>query len=203
MSMSEMPHDIRDAVESEREPGERLVWVGLPDPKRAVKTEWGAFIFGIPWTAFALFWEVMAIGMGLKTGSWFLIFFVLFGLPFVGIGFAMLSAPFRTMQNVRRMIYAITDKRIIIIERKGAARKIHSYVPRYATDLERVDHADGSGDLTFAVNFRRDTPRGMSGPVGLYGVPDVRVVERIIREAFFQLKEGQPAPSRFGVGGYR
>jgi len=199
--MSEMPHDIRDAVESERESGERLLWVGLPDPKRAVKAEWGMFAFGIPWTIFALFWELMAIGITLKSG--FGILFLLFGLPFIGIGFAMLSAPFRAQQNIKRMIYAITDRRIMIIERKGATYKVHSYVPRYATDLARTEHADGSGDLAFSLNFRRDTPQGMSGPPALWGVADVRVVERIIRETFLQVKEGQPVPSRYGVGGYR
>ncbi|MBC8140345.1 MAG: hypothetical protein H7Y38_02760, partial [Armatimonadetes bacterium] len=57
MYTANLPRELDAALESAREPGEQLLWTGRPAPWRTVRGEWAAFVFAIPWTAFALFWE--------------------------------------------------------------------------------------------------------------------------------------------------
>lgn len=57
-----IPRELSALVERELDPGERVVWTGLPLPGRFARRAWGMVIFGIPWTAFALFWIAGASG---------------------------------------------------------------------------------------------------------------------------------------------
>ncbi len=205
---AELPMHLRDALETEREAGEQLLWVGQPDPIRAVRGEWGAFLFAIPWTAFALFWEAMAAGMGFspQTGTpkpvaWF---FVLFGLPFVGIGFAMLAAPFVAMAKARQVVYAVTDRRVLFLQTTGKGRESRSVVPRYIGDLQRTERGDGSGNLVIASpSNRHGNVQGQATENVFLGVKNVREVERLIRDAFFKdAGDHGCAKLSFGVGRY-
>ncbi|MBC8137226.1 MAG: hypothetical protein H8F28_15205 [Fibrella sp.] len=206
---ADLPMHLREALETEREPGEQLLWVGQPDPLRAVRTEWGAFLFAIPWTGFALFWEAMALGLGFspKVGTpqpvaWF---FALFGLPFVGIGIAMLAAPFVAMAKARQTVYAVTNKRVLILEHKGKGRESRSVVPRYVGDLQRTERGDGSGNLTIAhPSNRYGNAQGQATENVFWGVKNVRRVERLVREVFFAETDGSaPTKPSFGVGAYQ
>lgn len=205
---TELPMHLREALETEREPGEQLLWVGQPDPVRAVRTEWGAFLFAIPWTGFALFWEASAVGLGFTPSvgtpqpvAWF---FVLFGLPFILVGVVMLAAPFVAMAKARQTVYAITNRRVLILERKGKGREARSVIPRYIGDLQRTERGDGSGNLTIAPPSNQNgDSQDQATENAFWGVKNVRAVERLIREVFFA-ETGQ-TPTRkpsFGVGAY-
>lgn len=206
---ADLPMHLREAIETERESGEQLLWVGQPDPLRSVGAEWGAFVFAIPWTAFALFWEAMAIGLGFspKVGTPQVIgwVFVLFGLPFIGVGVAMLSSPFVAMAKARQTVYAVTSKRILILTKKGSGLESHSFVPRYVGDLQRTERGDGSGNLAIAPPANRfGTVRGQINGSVFMGIKNVREVERIIRAVFFaETEQGATAKPSFGVGVYR
>ncbi|MBC7808240.1 MAG: hypothetical protein H7145_19075, partial [Akkermansiaceae bacterium] len=176
---TELPMHLRDVLETEREQGETLFWAGQPDPFRAVRAEWIPFLFAIPWTAFALFWEAMAIGLSFspQVGTpqpigWV---FVLFGLPFVGIGVAMLASPFVAMGKARQTVYAITNRRILILEAKRSGREARSVVPQYVGDLQRTERGDGSGNLTIAPPSNRlgNLP-GQAAASVFWGVKNVR-----------------------------
>ncbi|MBC8142102.1 MAG: hypothetical protein H7Y38_11755 [Armatimonadetes bacterium] len=131
--------------------------------------------------------------------SWFM---ALWGLPFIAIGVAMLSAPFVAMARSSRTVYAVTTKRVIFLTLKNGKHEVHSFTPQYVGDLRSTERGDGSGDLTLApapqygaVNSAKHT--------GFFGIPDVREVERIVRETFFPGGySATAAPPSFGVGGY-
>lgn len=84
---------LRDFVEAEINTGEVITWIGSPVPRLFARRAWPLVLFGIPWTAFAVFWMFGAAGFKMpvfqKPGD----AFPLFGIPFILIGCGMLSSP--------------------------------------------------------------------------------------------------------------
>lgn len=206
MYTANLPTELAAVLEEKREPGEQLLWTGRPAPLRAVRGEWGLFVFAIPWTAFALFWETMVIGFGTKSTDappgvpWMM---ALFGLPFIAIGIGLLSAPFVAMAKARGTVYAVTNKRVLFLTRKGGKYETHSLVPQYVGDLRSTERGDGSGDLTL-VAAPQYGATSAAEHTRFFGIPGVREVERIVRETFFPGGySATAAPPTFGVGDYR
>lgn len=147
------------ALHRELRVDERVVWEGM----KLARTEFegfGLYLFAVPWTAFAIFWTVMAaIGVGATETDdagalkWA---FPLFGTPFILIGLAMLSAPFASYLQRGRILFAITDQRILRI---GLARKldIRSVPAERIGQIERREYPDGTGSLKLAVRVGKDS----------------------------------------------
>ena len=55
--------EAQQAAQAQLDAGERLLWHGRPDPKRQMLGGLAIMLFGIPWTAFALFWTGAASGL--------------------------------------------------------------------------------------------------------------------------------------------
>ena len=101
---SSLPADLDARVRSELRDHERLLWVRQPRAGRFARQALPLVLFGIPWTAFALFWTAAASGMlfgGAGNGGPGS-FFPLFGLPFVLIGVGMLSSPCWFIRQAKR-----------------------------------------------------------------------------------------------------
>ena len=167
------------------EPGERLLWTGTPAPAAAAIGALPASLFGIPFTAFAGFWIWGAAeatsGAG-RPGA----FFPLFGLPFLLIGLGMLAAPLWAALRARGTVYAVTERRTLIIIGDGTGGVI-SHARSDIRDLMRVERADGTGSVFFAWRSRVSS-RGFDrrSRVGFVGIPEVRRVERLIREQILE-----------------
>jgi len=167
---------------SELEDGENLLWCGRPNAKRAFVASLAIFLFAIPWTAFALFWMWGASGFG-KAPDGFNIIFSLFGVPFVLIGFAMMAMPYWAYRKAQKTIYALSDRRVVIIE-GGKSKTVHSYGRGDLGTIKRTELADGSGDLTFAQKHSTDSDGDRrTTDISLIGIPQVRSVEQMLREA--------------------
>jgi hypothetical protein len=187
--LDSLPPDVRQRVEDELDPGERVTWAEQPDPKRYARGSWAIVLFGIPWTAFAVFWMVMASGMlwmGGNAGDGppaaFSVCFPLFGVPFVLIGLGMLSAPYWARRFAAGTVYAITDRRAILFATGFRSRTVKSYRPAELTRISRVERADGSGDLILEEYGYRDRDGDRrSGTHGFKGVANVKEVERLVR----------------------
>ena len=192
--------DLRDArydprIDRELESGEELIWAGRHNGRGIVLKSMPVVLFGIPWTAFALFWTYMAAG-GISNFSnsgsggppgimkWV---FPLWGLPFILIGFAMLSTPFWGKRKARRTLYALTDRRCIVWNPGfRGAMKVTSYGPDDLVSLSRQERRDGSGDVIF-VKSMRIRERGSSSDTvteaeGFIGVDEPKTLERLIRD---------------------
>src|SRR5256714_15111334 len=99
-----------DAVERHLSAGERVEWVGRPDPAKHF-TRGDVFLvpFSIMWGGFSIFWEASAIG---GAGP----FFALWGIPFVVIGLYFIFGRFiYKARRKRRTIYAVTNRRVMTI----------------------------------------------------------------------------------------
>lgn len=179
-----LPADVATFVDAELQPGERMVWAGQPMPGRFARRSLGYVLFAIPWTAFALFWIAGASGFKLPDFSHGAGLFPLFGVPFVLIGFGMLSSPLWMRRKARRTAYVITDRRALIFD-AGAWRSttVRSFEPHRLGDIRRVQHADGSGDLIFERTWANDGEGGQrSTDHGFLAIMDVKDVEGKIRE---------------------
>ncbi len=181
-------YQTEQEINRQLDPGEGLLWSGSPQPGRMAASALPASAFGIPFTAFAVFWMYMAFSMTSHSrspgGPWIL--FPLFGTPFLLIGLGMLTAPVWAFLAAGRTIYAVTNKRALIVTNLFAT-SVKSYVHSEIHDVQRVERADGSGDLYFAS---RDvvTQRGgiIHQRIGFVGIPDVKSVEQLVRSRLQQ-----------------
>jgi hypothetical protein len=191
-----IPRQLQQELDRELAPGERVLWSGQPLPKRYTRGSWAAVLFGIPWTAFAVFWTCMAffgtraipgdhaMAMGFR---WF---FPLFGVPFILIGLGLLSSPWWGRRKAAGVLYAITDRRVLISEPGWrGARAVKSFEPEELQTLERTEQADGSGDLIFSRRSWRDRHGDhRATAVGFIGLPRVREVEAQLRKLIAQTR---------------
>lgn len=182
--------DLRAVVESELERGEKVLWTASPNPVRMMAYALLRFVFGIVWTAgivnFIYMWHDgmnNVQGPGGLFGMHGLLADLAF-LPFLLIGAGMLLSPMHYYRTAKRTIYAVTDKRVLIVC-SGRYKKVQSYGPADICEPERAERADGSGDLTFARRVYRDGDgdRRMEA-IQFVGIPDVRSVEKLLRELF-------------------
>ena len=177
--------DPLDIAKAEMTPGEELLWAETSLPGNARRRIFPISLLGWIFLALSLAWVSRAAtaSMGL----------LVFGVPFVIGGIALASAPWWWPNVTRRIVYAISDQRLLII-RDLSKRKVTSYGPEDIDVVERRERRDGSGDVIFR---REETQKlkhhhdpygkrrvGMR-EVGFFGVPDVRRVE----EAIWALKQ--------------
>lgn len=146
------------ALSRELRSGERVLWQGRQLARVSIRA-FGIYLFAIPWTAFALFWTTMASWgaseMQSETGflSWA---FPLFGVPFILIGVGMLSMPFVPLFRKDKVLFAVTNQRVIEIS-IGRGIKTKSVPARRIGHIERYETRDGSGSLKIAVSVGTDS----------------------------------------------
>lgn len=171
------------ALQRELQPGERVLWQGRPLPRVLVKG-FGIYLFAVPWTAFSLFWTIMATGGA--AASWdsigpLSIAFPLFGLPFIVIGLGMLSVPFVPLFLRRRVAFAVTDRRLLRFVLAGRLRTQSIPGDRIGS-FDRSERPDGSGSLSIVVGSHIDSDGDRRvNRFDIGEVPDVMAVERHVR----------------------
>lgn len=183
MRQNYLSRDLMSLVEAELAPRERIIWTGQPIAGRLMWQSLGIVLFGIAWTAFALFWIAGAAQFKMPDFSSPAVLFPLFGVPFVLIGLAMISSPFRIRGRAQKTVYAITDQRAIIVFKGWRAISVRSFAPDQLRDLRRTQRRDDSGDLIFERALV-STPQGHRNTIedGFRAVRDVREVEGLIRQ---------------------
>ena len=183
-------------AQQELDSGERLLWAGSGSPGRLATKGIPAALIGVPFTAFAVFWMWMAAGARVPDirGGRAQDYFWLWGVPFVIVGLGMLLTPVRMYVRALNTVYAVTDRRALIIT-TGRSRTVKSYGPAEAARVDRREHGDGTGDLTFASEEseqqrrRSNLPLQLNMPNGFFGIRDARTVEQLLLN--LARKEGQ------------
>jgi hypothetical protein len=176
----DLPFELAAKVEGELAEGERLQWAAQPAPMRSVARSIPIVAFGVAWTAFAVFWTCAASGALFDHGAQGGLFW-LFGIPFIVIGLGMLSAPLWALRKAKRTVYAVTDRRAFILD-SAMGTRIRSFGPEGLGDLERIERADGSGDIVIVREYYHSHEGGRSAhKIGFFGIADVRGVEQMLR----------------------
>lgn len=174
------------AAQEQLQPGEQLLWSGQGKPVRLAIQGLPAALFGVPFTAFAVFWMWMAAGQRVPdlSGGRFQDYFFLWGVPFVLVGLRMLLAPLWLYWKASRVIYAVSDRRALVIT--TAWRKtVQSFGPGELGQIERKELADGCGDLVFVATQPEQTGwRSQRSPgrvaAGFFGIAEARRVEQLL-----------------------
>lgn len=168
-----------------------MLYAGQPD----WRAEWGKYltmvVFGIGWMSIcvpmaflvwaeALGFPLTAPGKGMPYGL--AIFFALFMIPFLLIGFACLAAPFQGIRNNARTVHAVTDQRILTVI-AGKAVKVDSCKLAAVNFIKRREARGGSGSLSIGYGVEKDSdgdPRPLTQEWP--GIPEVKRAEALIRE---------------------
>jgi hypothetical protein len=174
-----MQNLLRDELSS----AERLVWSSVPRPSRLARKKIPIVLFGIPWTAFAIYWIAGASGFKMPDFSHAVGWFPLFGAPFVVVGFGLLSSPYWAARKAASTVYAVTNERAIILEQGVfGSVSVRSFTPSQLSEIRRVQLPDGSGDLILGKKITTDGEGGrMTTEVGFFGIAEVKTVEAMIR----------------------
>ena len=197
-----LPPELDQRVQAELSGGERLVWVGQPRPDYSRGGTIFLSLFGVFFAGIALFMLAVGLvvaaafsGVGAAQGQGFgglagcfPLFFCLFTLPFLAIGGYMASAPLWMPARLRRIIYALTDRRAILWEPNwfGKGYTVRNYTREGLGRMVRVDRADGSGDLVFEEYYTTSTNNdgystNQRHQRGFMGIDRVRDVEELVR----------------------
>lgn len=191
---SKLSSEQESRVQSELESGEQLLWTGRPRAGRLILESIPLVLFGIPWTAFTIFFISMVTFSVMQDGNkkepvlgLYSFLLLLFGVPFVLVGLWMLSSPLWMYRQIKQICYAITNRRVILWDPNSfwGAMYIRSYVPRQLASLLRTERADGSGDLIFEEQYYQT--RGQHKPraqrIGFMAIDNVRTVDELVRKA--------------------
>ncbi len=180
--------ELDSILRRELMPGERLLWTGRPDPTR-LRAAFAIWLFAVPWTAFALFWEAMAFLPWMASShtplgiQWsFGIIFPLFGLPFIGVGLGMLWMPFKARRKAARTIFGLTDQRLLRVT-AGTQRESASVLIGQMGPIDVTADADGYGTLRVQTGTSRDSDGDkVTERFEVVAVPDVARLESLLLE---------------------
>ncbi len=177
-----LPNRLRDCVDRELATDERVVWMEMPVPRFFSGKAAGVFLFGIPCTAFAVFWICGAAEFKVPDFSSAHDVFPLFGIPFALIGLLMISAPLFAYRSARRSVYIITNRRAITIENQWGFT-IRSYTPEKLQNVYRHERSDGTGDVIIGYREWRDSEGDRcTENLGFMGIRNPKEVESMLKD---------------------
>ena len=188
MKFDHIDPNLYEQVESELLAGEELLWIGQPNRLRMLvknPLQAGAgLITGLVLAAFfaGVFVFVSETGGNDSSLPWILAAVLLMSLV------SLLSSPVRNYLKAGRTIYAITDRRALIIS-GILSQSVQSYGKNDIQFIERKKHGGNTGDIIFdREHHTRERmyggPSSYSVPVGFLSIPNVREVEALMLETF-------------------
>ena len=198
-----LPPELDQRVQAELSGGERLVYIGQPKPELYRGPTVFMMIFGGCFGAFALIFFTVGLvmtiifaGSGAAAGGGgagalagcFPLVFCLFSLPFLLIGGYMATAPIWMPKRIRRILYALTDRRAVILEPNwfGKNYTVRSYTREGLGRMFRTDRGGDAGDLVFEEHYTTSTnSEGFYSTSrqqrGFMAIDRVRDVEELVR----------------------
>ena len=97
------------------------------------------------------------------------------------IGAGMLLSPLWSWWLARHTLYAITDRRALLIEAPWR-RRIQSFMGERLLNLIRVEDGYGRGDIIFEkLPIRGSRGRTIIQEIGFFGLDDVNHLEQLLR----------------------
>lgn len=180
-------HLARDErIESELAEDEQLVWTGKPDPNIAARYERNGPLIG----AGLILFDLLVMGGVIATASspTVLVFVALILLSSLPFAWREISKPSRARAEAGRTVYAITDRRCIVIRPlPNGGHAVDSFGPQALGGLRTWKVYPG-GDVLFSDSARvrhmgaASSSQARSDPVGFLAVSEPLAVERLIRE---------------------
>jgi hypothetical protein len=183
--------DPLEIARQELQPGERLVWAGRPGP--AAQPAWRLDRTSLVIAAAPFFAALVLLWMAATTsgGSGALLYLGA-AIALLCIALSPLAALWRAARRVQRTVYAITDRRLLVLP-GGSSREARSFPPEDLDDPEVRERGDGRGDVIFAtVPEIRQTRQGRQTRLAEAAFTDIADMQRVARE-IAKLKARAPA----------
>ena len=140
---------------------ERLLWSGRPAQGIVFRSSDLLMIpFSLLWGGFAVFWEYSVVVTARAP-----FFFILWGIPFVGVGLYMIFGRFFLDARQRaNTVYGVTNQRVIIVSGL-LTTKTKSLNLRTLSDLSLDEKSNGGGSVSFGPSTGAARwPAGMAWP---------------------------------------
>lgn len=188
-----MNPQLQSVLRNELQAHEQLLWSAQPNARQSAfgANSGCAAFFGLIWTGFILLWMggwlagSWAMGDGLF-GIGFGLLGLAFGSIFLLVGLALMSSPYWAYRAARRTVYAITERRILVIEAKRT-KSVSSYYDVRAADIKRTERPNGTGSLVFNQEEYKDSDGDKQiRKVEFKDIADVRGVEQLVLQTFCQ-----------------
>ena len=164
-------------------PGERVLWSGRPGRVVPRGLDWYRLAFGLVWIS-------VVVG---SASPWPENGVPYVGLGFAAFGFAVSSGPvIGRLWVMRRVVYAVTDRRVVVVDRVSGRTRASAYLAALAPPVTRTrTRDDGVGTVTFGepVGFLSSAghqpSKGQSPQVQieLVAVPDAERVRDVVAQA--------------------
>ena len=177
---TQIPQDLKDKVDRELEPGERISWIGMPNPAFFTPKSKTMFLFAIPLTLFAVFWMCGAAGFKVPDFKEASSLFALFGLPFFFIGIGLLLSPLFAYYKSLKTVYVITNHRALTFE-GGWKETIRSYPPSKLLNVYRKEKSNGTGDVIISFDEWLDSDGDRKTELlGFFRIREPKTVETML-----------------------
>ena len=149
ISSTPLPSKAETRLRAELNSDEKLLWNGQPFAIRAWPLRIPLVLFGIPWTAFSVFCIISVIQTPRHTPSRQDPVLLSYA-PFILFGLWMLASPWWMRRGARKTVYALTDKRALILSPSWrGVIQVRGIPPEHLPDRTRTQNPDGSGSLVF------------------------------------------------------
>lgn len=172
------------SLQPELDPKERLRWARQPLPGRfAFSRSIAMVLMGLFFVVFSNLWMGIAATFGAAAGGTFGQvgqLFWMFGLPFLIIGLCLVLSPIYRFIKARRMIYAVTDRRVIILS-QFPSRTVQSFERQRLGRVDKKVGGGGAGNLTFFTEIREGYDSNHTARYGFFATPDVAGAEAEVR----------------------
>jgi len=180
-----LPIVLQSLLDQEIDKDEKLQWSAQPNISRAVISAIPAAIFGAIFCAAPSF-IAFNIFKDTQSGKDIPIVPLILIAVFLLAGMLMLSSPYWAAKRAKNTVYAITDKRAVIITKKRII-DIQSFGPDKLQDIIKRIRGDGSGDLIFERYVSsHHTSKGRTKQkvteIGFFGIPKVNEVEDLLKQ---------------------
>lgn len=213
MDVHSLPDSARNMIMNELAEGESVLYLERPIPRDKLPIfAYFPFLIGLLWSGFLTFFfsdlfstfnqppgaKVQVPSAGER------IFTVIFCIPFVIVGIALLTSPIwirmRLRKTASKTFYLVTDRRVLVFDggyrgedaltlvsevlqpRFSRGIDIRSYTWNKIGSIRKILRVDGSGDLIFgeplftiAIFLMREIHRD-----GFYSIPNVAEAEKIL-----------------------
>ncbi len=187
----DFPPALRAAADAAMLSGESVAWAGRPSVWHAFLLAMAIWLFAIPWTAISVvfFTSAVAAVIGVAeidgmagAGGWL---FVLFSLPFLLIGLAMMSAPFWAARDAKASGFVITDRRVMRISADASsangARSIKALTAGALRGVEAKVGRGGRGVVKALGPVGRDSDGDrVTDEIVMAGINDAQGAERAL-----------------------
>lgn len=141
-----LPDTVPEEIRRELASGEQLQWWGRPRQGLVLRASDALRIpFSLLWCGFAIFWEWNVVTLPSAPA-----FFMLWGIPFVGIGVYMVVGRFFVDARQRSVTrYALTNERVLIVSGL-LSRRLKSLALKNLPAIElTVSDTQGAGTISF------------------------------------------------------